>query len=42
MFLSSTSNIFVPGDSDFTLLKCMCNNISKEKIYVYMCIAIFC
>ena len=35
MSLSSTSNIFVSGDSDFTLLKCMCNNISIEKIYMY-------
>ena len=31
MFFPGTPNIFVPGDSIFMLLKCMCNNISIEK-----------
>ena len=31
MFFPGTPNIFVPGDSVFMLLKCMCNNISMEK-----------
>ena len=31
MFFPGTPNIFVPGDSVFILLKCMCNNISIEK-----------
>ena len=30
MFFPGTPNIFVPGDSVFMLLKCMCNNISTE------------
>ena len=31
MFFLGTSDIFVPGDSIFMLLNCMCNNISIEK-----------
>ena len=31
MFFPGTPNIFVPGDSVFMLLKCMCNNKSIEK-----------
>ena len=31
MFFPGTPNIFVPRDSVFMLLKCMCNNISIEK-----------
>ena len=31
MFFPVTPNIFVPGDSAFMLLKCMCNNILIEK-----------
>ena len=27
MFSPGTPNIFVPGDSAFTLFKCLCNNI---------------
>ena len=31
MFFPGTPNVFVPSDSVFILLKCMCNNISIEK-----------
>ena len=31
MFFPGPLNIFVPGDSAFMLLKCMCDNISTEK-----------
>ena len=31
MFFPGTPNIFVPSDSVFMLVKCMCNNISIEK-----------
>ena len=31
MFFPGTFIIFVPSDSVFMLLKCMCNNISIEK-----------
>ena len=32
MFFPGTFNIFVPGDSVFMLLKCMCNNILIKKV----------
>ena len=31
MFFPGTPSIFVPGDSVFMLLRCMCNNILLEK-----------
>ena len=31
MFFPGTPNVFVPSDSVFISLKCMCNNISIEK-----------
>ena len=31
MFFAGPPNIVVPGDSDFMLFKCMCNNISIAK-----------
>ena len=31
MFFPGTSNVFLPDDSVFILLKCMCNNILIEK-----------
>ena len=40
MFSPGTPNIFVPGDSVFMLFKCMCNNISIEKNYLYLPIPI--
>ena len=36
MFFPGTPNVFVPGDSVFMLFKCMCKNISIEKIYLYL------
>ena len=39
MFFPGTPNIFVPGDSVFMLLKCMCINISIEKKNKNWCIS---
>ena len=36
MFFPGTSNLFVPADSVFMFLKCMCNNISIEKKFLWL------
>ena len=40
MFFPGTPNIFAPSAKVFMLLKCMCNNILIENIYIYIYIYI--